>query len=69
MFWTMIRFKDDKKSSSFKFHAGVLNQLWQRILQESNNLKVSCQQKVDEIVDTIIGVYVEENIKQEGMTS
>jgi len=34
-----------------------------------NSLKISCQQKVDEIVDTIIGVYLEENIKQEGMTS
>ncbi len=55
--------------ASFKFHAGILNQLWQRILQESNSLKIGCQQKVDEIVDTIIGVYLEENIKQEGMTS
>jgi hypothetical protein len=39
------------------------------VLQESITLKVGCQSKVEEIVDTIIGVYLEENIKQEGMTN
>lgn len=29
-------------SSSFKFHASLLNQVWQRIMQESTALKVAC---------------------------
>jgi hypothetical protein len=43
--------------------------LWQRVLQESNYIKVSCQAKVEEIIDQIIATYLEENIKQEGMSA
>jgi hypothetical protein len=38
-------------SQSYKFHSSQLNQLWQRILQESNYIKVACQGKVEEIID------------------
>lgn len=43
--------------------------MWQRVLQESNYIKVSCQAKVEEIIDQIIATYLEENIKQEGMSA
>lgn len=56
-------------SVSFKFHAGILNQVWQRILQESNALKVTCQNKVEEMIDSIIKIYLEENLRQEGVVS
>lgn len=56
-------------SVSFKFHAGILNQVWQRILQESNALKVACQNKVEEMIDLLIKTYLEENLRQEGVVS
>ena len=36
-------------------------------MQESVSMKISCQNKVEEIIDQIIGVYLEENIRQEGV--
>lgn len=50
-------------SASFKFHASILPQMWQRIMQESIALKVACQEKVENLIDQIIGIYLEENIK------
>lgn len=50
-------------SASFKFHASILNQVWQRIMQESQSLKIACQNKVEEIINQIIAVYLEENIR------
>jgi hypothetical protein len=35
-------------------------------MQESNYIKPACQGKIDEIIEQIIGTYLEENIKQEG---
>jgi hypothetical protein len=55
-------------SHSFKFHSSQLTQLWQRIMQESNYIKTACQGKVEEIIDQIIATYLEENIKQEGLS-
>lgn len=53
-------------STSYKFHASILNQVWQRIMQESQSIKVACQTKIDEMVNSIIQCYLEENIRQEG---
>jgi len=50
-------------SASFKFHAASLSQTWQRILQESQALKVACQNKVEDIVNQLIAVYLEENLR------
>ena len=56
-------------SASFKFHASILTQVWQRILQESNSLTTTGQTKVSEFVESVITVYIEENIKQEELQS
>jgi len=36
-------------------------------MQESVSMKIACQNKVEEIIDQIIAVYLEENIRQEGV--
>lgn len=54
-------------SSTFKFHGAILNQVWQRILQESQTMKVPCQNKVEDMVNQIIGVFLEESLRQEGL--
>ncbi|CDW76789.1 importin-n-terminal domain-containing protein [Stylonychia lemnae] len=54
-------------SASVKFHSSVLNQVWQRILQESMQMNISSQNKIEEIIDQIIAIFLEENLKQEGM--
>lgn len=38
-------------SSSFKFHASILNQVWMRIMQESIAMKVGIQNKVEQIIN------------------
>eukprot|EP00347_Sterkiella_histriomuscorum_P000570 403375338 len=54
-------------SASIKFHSSVLNQVWHRILQESLQMNVACQNKIEEIIDQVIATYLEENLKQEGV--
>jgi hypothetical protein len=38
-------------------------------MQESNYIKTASQGKVEEIIDQIIATYLEENIKQEGLSA
>lgn len=49
-------------SASFKYHASKLNFMWQRILFEGMTLKVSCQNKLEESVQTIITTFLDENL-------
>jgi hypothetical protein len=41
-------------SASIKYHASKLNHLWQRVLFESLALQVSCQNRLDELINQII---------------
>lgn len=53
-------------SASIKFHASVLNQVWNRILNEGLQMAISSQNKIEEIILEVIRVFLEENLKQEG---
>jgi hypothetical protein len=43
-------------------NASKLCQLWQRVLFEGMTLKVSCQEKVESIVDQLITNYLDFNL-------
>jgi hypothetical protein len=53
-------------STTFKFHGAILNQIWHRILQESQTMKITCQNKVEDMVNQVIAVFLEESLRQEG---
>lgn len=36
-------------------------------MQESIAMKVASQNKIDQMINSILGVYIEENLKQEGL--
>jgi hypothetical protein len=50
-------------SASIKFHASVMNQVWNRIITECTNMSIGCQSKVEDLIDQIIAVYIEENLR------
>lgn len=54
-------------SASIKYHASKLNHLWQRVLFESMALQVSCQNRLDDLINQIIQTYLDENLKQQAI--
>lgn len=56
-------------SASIKYHASKLNHLWQRVLFEASALQIPCQSRLDELINEVILTYLDENLKQQAISS